>query len=76
MLAKLIVRIHPDDRIEVKVEGMARQDASRPEGQKLCEKVTKRLIDDLGTVVDHKYEDDEQELGGILDEEWNELGNM
>ena len=59
MPARLIVRVHPDDRIEVKVEGLTERDASRPKREKLCEKVTKRLEKDLGTVTNREYADDE-----------------
>lgn len=55
MPAKLIVRIHPDDRVEVKVEGMTDRDKSRPKRSKLCEKVTKQLEQDLGFVTSREY---------------------
>lgn len=57
MPAKLIVRVHPDDRIEVKVEGLTDRDTSRPKREKLCEKVTRRLEQDLGTVTQREYTD-------------------
>ena len=65
MTAKLIVRIHPDDRVEVKVEGLSNGDRSRPKGKKLCDKVTKKLESDLGLVLARQYEDEgeqEQEI--------------
>lgn len=58
MTARLVVRVRPDDRVEVHVEGMTARDSARPKGQKLCEKVTRRLEHDLGTVVGREYDDD------------------
>jgi hypothetical protein len=56
MGAKLIVRVYPDDRVEVKVEGLGQEDAAKPRGRKLCEKITKRLEADLGVTTDRTYE--------------------
>jgi hypothetical protein len=58
MPAKLIVRVYPNDRIEVKVEGLTDRDSPRPKREKLCEKVTRRLEQDLGIVTHREYEDD------------------
>jgi len=56
MPAKLIVRVRPDDRVEVKVEGLTERDMSRQKPEKLCKKLTKRLERDLGSVTRCEYE--------------------
>lgn len=58
MPAKLIVRVHPDDRVEVRVEGLTERDMSRPKREKLCEKITRRLEQDLGIVTKREYADE------------------
>jgi len=70
MPAKLIIRVYPDDRVHVKVEGFAGTDESKPNGEKLCEKVTRRLERDLGTVEHREYEAaPEQAMQQLSDEE-------
>lgn len=61
MPAKLIVRVYPDDRVEVKVEGLTTRDHGRPPEKKLCMKVTERLERDLGDVTQCVYYDDRDE---------------
>ncbi len=58
MPAKLIIRVRPDDRVEVEVKGLAKQDSPKPPGRKLCEKLTRRLEKDLGIVEHRQYADD------------------
>ncbi len=58
MPAKLIVKVHPDERVEVKVEGLTATDQHRPKEEKLCKKVTRRLEQDLGEVTRCVYYDD------------------
>ena len=55
MTARLIVRVHPDDHVEVRVEGLSTADGNRPPGEKLCTKVTARLERDLGEVVERVF---------------------
>ena len=58
MPAKLIIKVHSDERVEVKVEGLTVKDQDRPKEQKLCKKVTQRLEQDLGEVTQCVYADD------------------
>ena len=58
MAAKLVVRVHPDEHVEVKVEGLTARDQPRTGEQKLCKKVTRRLEEDLGTVTQCVYSRD------------------
>lgn len=60
MKRQMIIRVFPDDRVEVKVEGLTESDGSRPKGAKLCDKITRRLEQDLGVVVQRQYEEPEQ----------------
>jgi hypothetical protein len=64
MTVKLIVRVHPDDRVEVKVEGLTARDQAQPPEKKLCKKVTERLVRDLGDVTQCVYSggDDSSEM--------------
>ena len=50
MAAKLIIHLLPDDRVHVTVEGMTEVNRPKPKGKKLCEKITKRIEQDLGAV--------------------------
>ncbi|HUW55167.1 MAG TPA: hypothetical protein VMZ92_00885 [Planctomycetota bacterium] len=69
MSARIVIRVHPDERVEVKVEGLKESQASAPPGARLCEKLTRRLEKDLGQVVDRTYEHPEsQELDQQTDE--------
>lgn len=61
MKAKLIIRVTPDDRVQVRVEGMTEGDRPRPKGAKLCERVTRKLEADIGQVLSRRY--DEGTLG-------------
>jgi hypothetical protein len=61
MSAKLIIRVHLDDRVEVKVEGLSGFDRSKPKGQKVCDKITRKLEHDLGIVSQRRYHDDSVE---------------
>ncbi|MBI2299004.1 MAG: hypothetical protein HYU66_08695 [Armatimonadetes bacterium] len=56
MPGRLIVRVTPDQRVEVQVEGLAAPDAPRARGEKLCELVTRRLEQALGAVESRDYE--------------------
>ena len=55
MEAKLIVRVYPDERVEVKVEGLTVRDRERPPEKKLCKKITERLVHDLGDLKQCVY---------------------
>jgi hypothetical protein len=59
--AKMIIRVHPDDRVDVRVEGLTEQDRAKPPGKKLCERVTRRLEQDLGLVSRREYDGTGQE---------------
>lgn len=48
MKQQMIIRVHPDDRVEVKVEGLTETDSAKPKGSKLCDKITRGLERDLG----------------------------
>lgn len=61
MPARLIVRVYPDERVEVKVEGLTAVDRERPPEKKLCKKVTERLIRDLGGLTQCVYYSDRGE---------------
>ena len=56
MSAKIVIRVRPNDSIEVKVDGLNEPAGDVPPGKKLCEKVTRRLELDLGQVVQRTYE--------------------
>ena len=56
MSAKIVIRVRPNDSIEVKVEGLTEPKDDVPPGKKLCERVTRRLERDLGQVVQRRYE--------------------
>jgi hypothetical protein len=58
MSVKLLVKVHTDERVEVKVEGLITKDQYRPKDQKLCKKITRRLELDLGEVTQCIYLDD------------------
>ena len=77
MQVKMIVRVHPDDRVEVKVEGLTERDMSLPKPQKLCKKITRRLEQDLGGVTKCEYADDwtAGNLIELSEEDDLELGN-
>ena len=76
MAARLIVRVHPDERVEVRVEGLTARDQNRPKEQKLCKKVTRRLEEDLGEVTQCTYSHDFDDVGVELnDTDLLELGN-
>ncbi len=74
MGAKLIIRVTPDDNVEVKVEGLTEPDRPKPKGQKLCEKVTRVIEQDLGVVDGRDYAEDAVGDFGVLDEEQLRLG--
>ena len=61
MGAKLVIRVSPDERVQVKIEGMDELDREKPKGAKLCERVTRRLEKDLGLVDDRTYPGEELE---------------
>jgi hypothetical protein len=50
MPRQLIIRVLPDDRVEVQVEGFTETDRDRPADRKLCRKLTERLERDIGRV--------------------------
>jgi hypothetical protein len=50
MPRQLIIRVLPDDRVEVQVEGFTETDRDRPVDRKLCRKLTERLERDIGRV--------------------------
>lgn len=60
MPTQLIIKVHPDDRVEVKVEGLTVRDHDRPKETKLCKQITRRLEHDLGEVMQCVYYDDRQ----------------
>ena len=60
MAAKLVIRVYPDDRVQVEVEGLDDPRKDAPPGEKLCEKLTRKLEDDLGQVLERTYEQDSQ----------------
>lgn len=64
MPAKLIVRVYPDERVEVRVEGLTDRDQGHPPEKKICKKVTERLERDLGSVIQRVY-CDEGDTGNI-----------
>ena len=75
MAAKLIIRVSPNDRIEVKVEGLTELDRSKPKGEKLCEKVTRRLEEDLGIVEQRVYEGESQEAIELIQDQGLKIGS-
>lgn len=71
MGAKLVIRVHPNDRIEVKVEGVVEPQAaaSPPQAQKRkkrCEKLTRQLESDLGEVCQRIYDDEDAQDTSVL----------
>jgi hypothetical protein len=73
--ARMIIRVHPDDRVDVRVEGLDEADRAKPQGKKLCDKVTKTLENDLGIVTERRYSGGEQEQAAELSaDERLELG--
>lgn len=67
MGAKLIIRVTADDKVEVKVEGLTDADRSKPKGSKLCEKITEKLVQDLGSIERRDYDDDAAGDFGVVD---------
>jgi hypothetical protein len=57
MKRQMIIHVHPDDRVEVKVEGLTEVDNPKPAGKKLCDKITHGLEQDLGLVIHRRYEE-------------------
>lgn len=55
MAVKLIIRVTPDERVHVAVEGLTEPDRPKPKGRKLCERMTRRLEQDLGAVESRDY---------------------
>jgi hypothetical protein len=74
MAAKLIIRMTPDDRVHVSVEGLTEVDRPKPKGEKLCEKITKRIEQDLGAVETRNYPDDAQQAIRLDEEDALRLG--
>jgi len=74
MAAKLIIRMSPDDRVHVAVEGLTEVDRPRPKGEKLCERITNRIEQDLGVVETRDYPDDSQQAIRLDDEDALRLG--
>ena len=58
MGAKIVIRVRPDDRVEVRVEGLEEPRRDTPPGEKICEKITRRIERDLGAVVERTYDDE------------------
>lgn len=58
MPVKLIVRVSPDDRVFVTVEGLTERDRGLPSETKLCKKITSQLEEDLGSVARREFADD------------------
>ena len=76
MPARLIVRVHPDERVEVEVEGLTVKDQDRSKEKKLCKKVTRRLEQDLGEVTQCVYSDDGSATDvGLTNPDQLELGD-
>ena len=75
MSAKLIIRVSPEDRIEVRVEGLTELDKPKPQGEKLCEKITERLEQDLGWVEQREYLGDNRQEIRLVEEDRLLLGN-
>jgi len=59
---QMIIRVYPNDRVEVKVEGLTESDRPKPKGAKLCDKITSRLEQDLGVVVQRQYDETDPTL--------------
>lgn len=57
MKRQMIIHVYPDDRVEIKVEGLTESDSAKPKGTKLCDKITRRLEQDMGLVVHRHYEE-------------------
>jgi len=74
MAAKLVIRMTPDDRVHVSVEGLTEVDRPKPKGDKLCEKITRRIEQDLGVVETRNYPDDAQQAIRLEDEDALRLG--
>lgn len=60
MPAKLVIKVYPDERVEVRVEGLTAKDQDRPAEKKLCKQVTRSLERDLGEVTQCVYCDDDR----------------
>lgn len=76
MAAELIIRVHADDRVEVKVKGVAEQDSGKPVEKKLCRRITKRLEDDLGIVKHREYEREPQQEVDLTQDDDLTLGGL
>ena len=76
MAAKLIIRVHPDDRVDVKVEGLTAVDLAKPPEKRLCRRVSERLEKDLG-VVQQRVDAEAPATGVLLTEDTPlQLGNQ
>lgn len=74
MAAKLVIKVHPDDRVEVKVEGVNEPAAGAAPGRKLCERLTRQLEEDLGIVAERRYQQDRAQGVELPAEERREQG--
>ena len=75
MAAKLIIHVFPDDRVQVKVEGLPATDAVKPQAERVCRKVTRRLEEDLGLVEHRDHEGDAKTDIQASEQDGLSLGN-
>lgn len=73
-MAKLIIKVLPDQRVEVNVEGLGEKDRPKARGEKVCEQITRRLEQELGSVERREYEGDKQQLNTVAEDDAVRLG--